>query len=645
MLPGLTFAPLLAGAQAPLDTATLQAVVVSATKTPAQRAALSQSVTLITGEQLRARGIARVSDALRSVPGVAIVQNGSTGSVNTLFLRGGESRYTKVLIDGVAVNAPGGFFDFSHLTTDNIDRIEVVRGPASVVHGADAMSGIVQIFTRQGLGPLAVGAEARAGSHGSREVSADANGASGRARYSIGGAARRTDGILSFNNQYYNGTLSGSAGFAPAENADVKVSARYSAAEFHYPTDFTGAPVDSNSYRVQHRLTVGFDASARLTRAITGRIRAGTNGVSDLTEDISVPFGAQDEVSSALMSRNRRRSAEGALKFDVASTAVTIGTEYVHEKENSVNSEGPVGGAASPTSSFLASRSNKAVYGEAIGDFARVSYTFAARMDDNSDYDVYATYRAGANIPVTGTARLRGSISTAFNAPAFNQLRPTLYTVGSPGLSPERARAWEVAAEQTFARGTVVVSAGYFAQRFADLVQFVPGGPPSFLGSYDNLTEAKSNGFEIEIAVPRWREFSASGSFTYARPEVTRVSGDYAGDLEPGDALLRRPRRSGNFTAAWSRAGIGSVTLATILAGPRPDMDFTQFPSPVVELPAYARLDAGGALTVWKLRGSGSAISLTARVENLLDTDYEDVLNFRSPGRAILVGARYNGGL
>jgi len=177
-------------AQAP-DTTTLSAMVISATKTPASRVSLTQPVTVITGDELRSRGITRVSDALRAVPGAMLVQNGSTGSVNTLFMRGGESRYTKVLIDGVAVNAPGGFFDFSHLTVDNIERIEVVRGPASVVYGADAVSGIVQIFTRQGRGPFNGSAEARAGNRGSREITLDANGSSGPLRYSLGGGARR----------------------------------------------------------------------------------------------------------------------------------------------------------------------------------------------------------------------------------------------------------------------------------------------------------------------------------------------------------------------------------------------------------------------------------------------------------------------
>src|SRR5205085_11727514 len=135
-----------ATAQTP-DTTALTAIVISATKTPTPRSTLTQAVTVLSGEELRARGITRVTDALRSVPGASLVQNGSPGSVASLFLRGGESRYTKVLIDGVAVNSPGGVFDFSHLTTDNIERIEIVRGPASVAYGADAVSGVIQICT------------------------------------------------------------------------------------------------------------------------------------------------------------------------------------------------------------------------------------------------------------------------------------------------------------------------------------------------------------------------------------------------------------------------------------------------------------------------------------------------------------------
>src|SRR5687767_2809129 len=152
----------------------LGTVVVSGSKIPRPASTLTQAVTVISGDDLRARGVTRVTDALREVPGATLVQSGSYGALTSLFLRGGESRYTKVLIDGVPVNAAGGSFDFSHLTTDNIDRIEIVRGPASVLYGADAVSGIVQIFTRKGSGDTRASIAARAGTYQSLDLVADA---------------------------------------------------------------------------------------------------------------------------------------------------------------------------------------------------------------------------------------------------------------------------------------------------------------------------------------------------------------------------------------------------------------------------------------------------------------------------------------
>ena len=637
-------------AQSP-DTTTLSAVVISASKTPSSRSSLTQPVTVISGEELRSRGITRVSDALRLVPGVAMVQNGSVGSVNTLFLRGGESRYTKVLVDGVSVNAPGGFFDFSHLTTDNIERIEVVRGPASVVYGADAVSGIVQIFTRQGRGPLNGSADVRAGNLGSREASLDANGEQGKFRYSLGGGTRRTDGNLPFNNNYYNGTLSASAGFTPRDGSDALVTARYGAAEFHYPTDFTGLPVDSNAYRVQHRLTVGFASKSKLSRAATAHMRLGSNEVSDLTEDIFEPLGIPESPPpprhSALLSRNKRRDAEAGVMIALpAQATLNAGAEYETEREHSVNSEGPVGGATSPTSTFDATRHNTAIYSELIrATPSGGSMTLSVRRDDNSDYDAFTTYRAGASLPVGESSRIRASMNTAFNAPAFNQIRPTLYTTGSPGLKPERARSWEVGVERTLVYGILKASAGYFDQRFSDLIQYVPGGPPGYLGSYANLTEARSNGYEVELNLSPVGSWSGSAGYTVARPHVTKVASDYSGELREGDALIRRPTHSGNASLTWTRARDASISISASFIGRRPDLDFAQFPSPVVTLPSYTKVDVAGSQTLWRGGAGKSAFSATFRVDNIADRRYQDVLNFPAPRRTWLVGARYEGAM
>jgi len=630
------------------DTARLDTVVVSASKTPTTRAAATQAITVISGDDLRARGVARVSDALREVPGASIVQNGSFGSVSTLFLRGGESRYTKILIDGVAVNAPGGFFDLSHLTTDNIERIEVVRGPAGVVYGADAVSGVVQIFTRQGRGPASLAASVRAGTYGTIDGGIDVSGAAGSARYALGAAQHVTDGIIPFNNQYYNGTLSASAGFAPSQSTELSTAARYTTAEFHYPTDFTGAPVDSNAYRVQHRLTVGADASTRISPLVTARVLLGSNDVSDLTEDIAIPFGAPAnnpvQVHSAFQSRNYRRSAEGRLLFQLPySTTVNIGAEYMRERESSGNSEGPVGAPTVQTSSFIAQRSNRAAYAELLGQFtSRTSYLLSARLDDNSDYDAVTTYRVGGSLTLAPSTRVRGSLSTAFNAPAFNQLLPTLFTSGNPGLDPERTRSYEIGVEQSFLSRAVRFTADYFNQHFSDLIQFVAGGPPTFLGSYANLTGAESNGYDVEVAITPDADFSATASYTQASPRVTELSEAYAGDLSVGQALLRRATHTGSAVARYRRKGIGSLATTATYVGSRPDIDFSEFPSPVVTLPAYTKVDIAGSLDVLRRR-NGAGLALTVRAENVFDKKYEDVLHFQAPGRVFLIGARFGG--
>lgn len=626
------------------DTVKLKTVIVSAAKSPVSRDELTQSVTVLTGEDLRARGVARVSDALQLVPGVTLAQNGSFGSVSSLFLRGGESRYTKVLIDGVAVNQAGGYFDFSHLTTDNVDRIEIVRGPASVLYGADAVTGIIQIFTRQGHGPLSVSGGARAGTYGTVDGNLGVNGLSNGIAYSLDGAEHKSDGILKFNNQYYNGTLSGSLALLQNAAADARISARYTNAEFHYPTDFTGTPVDSNSYRVQHRLTLGLDAAKTLTPRIRARVLAGTNEVSDLTEDIAVPFESSGRVHSRDFSRGYRRSGEARLELALPLPArLSVGAEYVRERERSSSSAVAIGSPASPASQFTAERSVRAAYGELLGTLARsMSYNIAARIDDNSDYNSYATYRVGASVPIAPGTRLRGSLGTAFNAPAFGQLRPTLYTVGSPGLLPERSTSWEAGIEHSLESGYGRISASWFNQQFNDLIQYVAGGPPTFKGSYANLAQAQSNGYEAAVEITPPGIVSAAASLTQATPQVTKVSPAFTG-LTVGQALIRRPSHSATASVTASPRG-GWLSLSANYIGKRPDVDFALFPSPTITLPAYTRVDVGGSLDVWK-GANGSSLALTGRAENAFGNNYETVLHFPAPGRVILIGARFSGSL
>jgi len=626
------------------DTAQLRTVVVSASTVPRPAASLSQAVTVLSGDDLRARGVTRVSDALREVPGASLVQSGSFGALTSLFLRGGESRYTKVLIDGVPVNAPGGFFDFSHLTTDNIDRIEIVRGPASVIYGADAVSGIVQIFTRSGSNERRASLSARGGTYRSFDLNGDLVGSTPLGGLSLGAGHHSSDGILSFNNQYRNGTLSSALTLAHGAGGDARIAARYTAAEFHYPTDFTGQPVDSNSYRVQHRLTVGLDASRNFKANLQARLLAGNNDVSDLSEDIAVPFGSSTPQHSAFRSRGYRRNIEGRFAFFLPTDAtLSVGAAVEREHEHSSSGSGVVGGPTTETDSFDASRQNVAYYSELLGNLAdRFAYTISGRVDDNSDYRRFATYRLGANTRLVQWLRLRTALSTAFNAPAFNQLRPTLYTVGSPDLRPERIFSGEVGLVASLRSDEARLSASYFAQRFSDLIQYVNGDPPTFKGSFANLTGASSNGYEAELQVVPVVNWKGSASYTIVRPRVTRIDPAYQGNDRVGDALLRRPTHSGSMVLAYERPGGGSLGTVVSYVGKRPDLDFEQFPATRVTLPGYAKVDISAEYPLTARRRAAFAIN--ARIENLFDRRYEDVLNFKAPGRTVLIGGRASAG-
>ena len=155
-------APLVA--QEPIE---LDSIVVTATRSPVRADRVASPTTVLDGESLRRRGIRLAADALREVPSSFVVPTGSWGGVTSLFLRGGESDYVKVLVDGVPLNSPGGFVDLAGLTLDNVERVEVVRGPASVLYGSDAVSGVVQLFTRRGAGQAHGGAALTGGGYGS----------------------------------------------------------------------------------------------------------------------------------------------------------------------------------------------------------------------------------------------------------------------------------------------------------------------------------------------------------------------------------------------------------------------------------------------------------------------------------------------
>lgn len=650
IIAGAFWAPATAAAQRS-DSTVLAPVVVTATRIPTAASSLTQPVTVLLGDELRARGVVTVAEALRSVPGASIVQGGSFGAVTSLFLRGGESRYTKVLIDGVPVNAVGGAFFFQNLTLDNVERIEVVEGPGSALYGADALTGVVQIFTRSGTGPGTLDATARAGTYGTREGSASLSGGIPAAAYSLGAGWHQTNGIVRFNNQYSTGTLSGALKLATGARSLVRLTSRYSSSIYHFPTDFSGVPNDTNSYTSQHRLVLGVDASHALTSAVTLRLLAGDNETHDLSEDTRAQKAAGFVKTSAPATGYRRR-VEGRVEAATGPRAtVTLGSDYETEAGRAkvisykyTTSPHGVPGTTIPGGDDH--RITRGYYAAAQGvPVRRVSYDASVRYDNHSDYKDVTTYHAGSAVQLWNGARVRGSYGTGFNAPAFYETQGSAYNRPNSALQPEQVRTLDVGLEQSLLSGRVSASIGAFDQRFSQLIQYVPGlnsGPPTYSqitpAYYDNLTQARARGYEAGAQLALGQAWSASLNYTQLLARVYAVPPNFGGSLRPGDALLRRPSHSGSALASYAAPAGWYASVNATYVGKRPDMDFAIFPSPTVTLPAYVKLDLAGSVDI--LRTQSRALALTARVDNALDKRYEDVLHFPAPRRTVLIGGR-----
>lgn len=638
-------APSVVGAQQP-DSTSLPAVVVTATRTPTPISATTQPVTVLSGESLRARGVTTVSQALREVVGASVTQSGSPGSVASLFMRGGESRYTKVLVDGVAVNTVGGTVFLQNLTLDNVDRIEVVQGPASALYGADAMAGVVQIFTRRGTTPGA-DLSVDGGTYGTRDASASVRTGTQLADISLGGGWHHTDGLASFNNAYTNGTLSAEGALHPGTGSTIRVTSRYTGATYHFPTDYAGNVTDTNSYTREHRVIVGVDASQAIGPMLTLRLLGGDMEVHGLSEDRQPSFGgaAGTYMKSRDVSYGARRTAEARAELSLpGTTQITIGIPYEHDSESTLSaadtfdpasSTVPVGSTAS---GMYGMRTTHGVYGAVqSAPFSRVAYDASVRQDHHTDFHSSTTYHAGVSVAPWRGARLRVAYGTGFNAPSLNETVGSVYNLPNLHLQPEQTRSIDLGLEQDAFDGRANFHVGAFDQHFSQLIQYVPiGNPVTGTAVYENLTSARSHGYTGGIRVLPTDGLSASVDYTQTIARVVAVPPTFHG-AAPGDALLRRPSHSGTAALTYAKHGWSTSAVLTYV-GSRPDVDFQKYPSPTIALPAYTTLDLSGSLPV--VAANGTAVALTARVQNALDRRYQEIVDFPAPGRTVLVGAR-----
>ncbi len=642
--------PLLLGAspllgQAVADTTRLPDQLVTATKVDVRAGIVPASTTVLFADELRARGVVRVQDALREAAGITIMPNGATyGAVTSAFLRGGESDYVKVLLDGVPLNVPGGAIDLANLTLDGLERIEIVRGPASVLYGADAMSGVIQLFSRDGRANRQSDVNISRGSFGNATYRMDIAQGGKATTYSIGGGLVNSDGIYPFNSEYRNRELGGRLQTANSSGTKLSLSTRYSDVTAHYPTDFTGAVVDSNQFDRIRTMTIGLGVTRPLSgytalavQAHAARTRRGYENRPDSPGDV-FGYGFEEDRDGTMW----RRGAEARVDFLRASGSRTsIGAAYEFESEDQTSrAMSDYGtGAFEETGSFTADRKTTSVFSQFyLTPTPFVTLQLGGRLDRNSAFGNFGTWRVGANIQNREGWRLWGAAGTAFKAPTFSELfAASAFEIGNPDLNPERNTSIEVGLRRALpkARGTFSVTG--FSQRFRDLIQYVSGAPGD--PTYVNLGEVRSRGVEAAVWYKLSPTFNVKAAWTWLRTEVTDTGAVSSVAFTQGEALIRRPAQSGSLTLEYQAHGTTAAVVVNHV-GERADADYRSFPSVRATLPSYQTVDLSLTRPLRFSSRASSGLDLTVRGENLFDAEYEQVVGYQARGRTLSVGVR-----
>lgn len=584
-------------------------IVVTATRTPTPAMTLGSSVEIIDRQQIESAQARSAADLLRSVPGLAVMRSGDIGGITTMFMRGGESDYTKVLVDGVPVNQPGGIYDISHLSADNIERIEIVRGPQSALFGSDAITGVVQIFTRPGGGPPELEYAAEGGSFATTQQRGAFRGAYRKFDFSNAFTRVDTDNI-GRNNDYRNASYSGNFGYAIGRQQSLRATIMQSSVKAGAPgvnaQGYTSFGPNNRMSRLERQggLTYHALVGSRTTQHIAYRLY-------DHDQYFYSSFG----VSPVLHTRHRFEY-HGDVVLPVGGT-FSYGVDY--DREN----------ATVATSRYF--RNNYGYYAQQQLDaFDKLHVTAGVRVEDNTTFGTVASPRVAVSYSVTPTTRLRFNAGTGIKEPSFvENYSQSSFFLGNPGLLSERSRSWETGVEQSFLGNRVTGDVAWFDNRFRNMIELVR--QPNGSSRYENIGRTVARGLELRVR-GRTRHLSAQAGYTFLEGNIA-ASKQTSFPNRPGDPLLRRPKHSADVSLTWTHSN-WNANWSTRYVGRRADSDFFAYTQ---RLFSNARYMVSGAAMTYDF---SRHFSTYLRLENLFNRNYQEVLGYQALGRSAVIGAR-----
>jgi outer membrane cobalamin receptor len=661
------------GTAGPLDLGALrlevsafsEALVVSATQVEIPLSQASSAVTVITGSELQARQIVTVADALRDVPGLTVARSGGLGALTAVFPRGGESDYTLVFVDGIQVNTFGGSFDFAHLSTSNVDRIEVVRGPQSALYGSNAIGAVVRIVTRDG-GPPRADASVEGGSFGTNRFAASSSGTAGAWFWgsvvdrlaSDGFNGRQAGAGLRVENDRYERTeVGGSGGWrSTTGGAALRGELRFARDDRGFP-----GPFGSNPAAIYSGIdTVAHGTDDRWIGSIGGTLPAGprvrTHGqIAWNRIDSSYLSASSFSSTGTSLSTSGSRRIDARVQTDISvrnGFDLSAGAELQRERATSTYITDDAGAIA-------VRRRVAGYFGEARWNASsRLFLTGGLRIEDihrdpvgalNDPFSPRPAMPAddvlSVNPRIAGAYYLRAvpGSQTKLRAAAGTGIKPPdgfdIAFTDNPSLKPERSRSVEVGVDQAVASGRARFEATIFRNTFDDLIVSVGRFTGSSRFRTDNISNARARGLELSTTARQRTggiDFASRITYTFLRSEILAVDRD--GSAPPpfavGQPLLQRPGHQwaldlsaarGRWTA-WTRGGGRGRVLAV-------EPSYGTFGG-LFDASGFAVWGAGAR---WKLTRQ---VEIFGRIENVLDRKYEEVFGFPALPRAVMAGLR-----
>lgn len=621
-------------------------LLITAGAQPLPTKEVASSFTIISAEEIEAYQYHDVVDALQSVPGLHVVQSGGSGALTSVFTRGANSNQTLVMVNGLPINdpsSPTGAANLGNIPLDNVERIEVVRGPQSALYGSQAIGGVINIITKTGGDTIASSAKVEVGTLGTVNTSADTGGSFGSSNYFLSVARNATDGSdvtpsrlrgaqgnEKDGNENYN--LSGNFGYKIADNLETSAFVQYTKAN----TDIDDSGSDSffnNTYQNRNNQT---KASTFL---LGGDIKGSffnnawrpklTLGLTQSTSDSYDVVAPNDSIYSyTIGASGETQKAEFSNAVDLLeNNLVTFGATYQRDEFKASGSRDFTGG-------FLIlpnSNANAHTYGAYLGDHITFDENFfltlSGRYDMPSDFDNRFSYTIAPGYYIDATdTRLTASYGTGFKAPSLYQLYgydPNSFGnfyIGNPNLKPETSKGWDVGIEQGIFDGKLSTGVTWFKSDIKDAISIVYD---SFFNSTAmNTDKLETKGVETFIAFDPFDNVTTRIDYTY-----TQVNSD-----SYTTTMTRRPRHKIGFTADWRP--LDGTTLSTNVQWVDPGRDISRdgFVPYYVYASDYTIVNIAASQKLTK------SLTLTAGVNNLLNQKYEPAHGFEAAGIEALAG-------